>query len=65
MSMYIAHGGKDTVITTEEKTRTYCTRHSSSWEVSRRKSLVIPPDITRLHSNAGELTRILYELWGR
>ena len=28
-----------------------------------KKILVIPPDITRFHSNAGELTRLLYELW--
>ncbi len=62
MSTYIAHGGKDTVITTEEK-------HALLQEALLKLGgipkniLVIPPDITRLHSNAGELTRILYELW--
>lgn len=62
MSTYIAHGGKDTVITTDKK-------HQLLYEALLKlggipkKILVIPPDITRLHSNAGELTRILYELW--
>ncbi|HIC16566.1 TPA: DUF2088 domain-containing protein, partial [Candidatus Poribacteria bacterium] len=27
------------------------------------KILVVPPDITRLPSNAGELTKILYQIW--
>ena len=31
---------------------------------SCEKILVIPPDITRLHSGAGELTQILYEMLG-
>ena len=30
----------------------------------RRRVLVIPPDYTRLHSHAGELTRLLYEYYG-
>ena len=30
----------------------------------RRKVLAIPPDFTRFHSRAGELTRYIYEYYG-
>ena len=62
MATYIAHGGKDTVITTEEKRALL---HEALLKLGGipKKILVIPPDITRLHSNAGELTQLLYELW--
>ena len=62
MSTHIAHGGKTTIITTEEK-RTLIQEALLKLGGIPKKILVIPPDITRLHSNAGELTRILYELW--
>ena len=62
MSTYIAHGGKDTIIATEEK-RALLQEALLKLGGTPRKILVIPPDITRLHSNAGELTRILYEIW--
>ena len=62
MATYIAHGGKDTVITSEEKRALL---HEALLKLGGipKKILVIPPDITRLHSNAGELTQLLYELW--
>ena len=62
MSTYIAHGGKETIITSEEKRALL---HEALLKLGGipKKILVIPPDITRLHSNAGELTCILYELW--
>ena len=62
MATYIAHGGKNTVITTEEKR---VLLHEALLKLGGipKKILVIPPDITRLHSNAGELTQLLYELW--
>ena len=62
MATYIAHGGKETVITTEEKRALL---HEALLKLGGipKKILVIPPDITRLHSNAGELTQLLYELW--
>ena len=62
MATYIAHGGQDTVITTEEKRALL---HEALLKLGGipKKILVIPPDITRLHSNAGELTQLLYELW--
>ena len=62
MSTYIAHGGKDAIITTKEK-RALLQEALLKLGGVPKKILVIPPDITRLHSNAGELTRILYELW--
>ena len=62
MATYIAHGGKDTVITTEEK-RAFLHEALLKLGGIPKKILVIPPDITRLHSNAGELTQLLYELW--
>ena len=60
MSTYIAHGDKNTVITTEEKRALL---HEALLKLGGipKKILVIPPDITRLHSNAGELTQILYD----
>ena len=62
MATYIAHGGTDTVITSDEKRALL---HEALLKLGGipKKVLVVPPDITRLHSNAGELTRILYELW--
>ena len=62
MSTYIAHGAQDSIISTEEKKACI---HEALLKLGGipKKILVIPPDITRLHSNAGELTRILYELW--
>lgn len=62
MSTYIHHGNKDTVISTEEKRALI---HEALLKLGGipKKILVIPPDITRLHSNGGELTRHLYELW--
>lgn len=79
MSTYIAHGGKDTVIITEEKRALLrealrkiglggSSDGSRTGGLAYRDSipkriLVVPPDITRLHSNAGELTGLLYELW--
>ena len=62
MSTYIAHGGKDTVITTEEKRELLHEALQKRGGIPK-KILVVPPDMTRLHSNAGELTRLLYELW--
>ena len=62
MSTYIAHGAKDTVITTEEKRALLHEALQKQGGIPKR-ILVVPPDITRLHSNAGELTGLLYALW--
>ncbi len=62
MATYTARGGKDTVITSDQKRALL---HEALLKLGGipKKILVVPPDITRLHSNAGELTQILYELW--
>lgn len=62
MSTHIAYGGKDSIITSKEKKALLQEALLKLGGVPK-KILVIPPDITRLHSNAGELTRILYDLW--
>ena len=62
MSTYIAHGGNTTVITSEEK-RALLQEALLKLGGIPKRILVVPPDITRFHSNAGELTRILYALW--
>lgn len=62
MSTYVAYGGKDVTITTEQK-RELLQEALIKLGGHQRRILAIPPDITRLHSNAGELTGLLYELW--
>ncbi len=62
MSTAIAYGGKDTVITSQEK-RALLQEALLKRGGIPKNVLVIPPDLTRLHSNAGELTRMLYKLW--
>ena len=63
MATYIAHGSENTVITSEKK-RALLRESLLKLGGVPKKILVIPPgNITRLHSNAGELTQILYELW--
>lgn len=31
------------------------------WEVNRSKVAIIPPDFTRLHSKAGEITQVIFD----
>ncbi len=62
MSTYVAHGSEATVIPPEQKRKLLRETLVKLGGIPK-KILVIPPDITRLHSNAGELTRLLYELW--
>ena len=62
MSTFITHGGRDSIITSKEKKALLQEALLKLGGVPK-KILVIPPDITRLHSNAGDLTRILYDLW--
>lgn len=62
MSTYIAYGGKDVVVTSEKKRELIQETLLKLGGIPKR-ILVVPPDITRFHSNAGELTQILYALW--
>jgi nickel-dependent lactate racemase len=59
--LYFAKGSEDTVITLEEL-------KSSLYEAleklgTKQKVLAIPPDFTRFHSNAGELTRFVWDYY--
>ncbi len=40
-----------------------CLRRWRSW-ASRKKVLAVPPDFTRFHSKAGELTEMAWEYYG-
>ena len=61
MATYFARGGVNDNITTAEKREALA---QALKVIGRplRKVLVLPPDHTRLNSDAGELTRLLYEM---
>jgi nickel-dependent lactate racemase len=62
MSLYLAHGDPATEIScTELKDLLFDSLEKLG---ERRRVLVIPPDITRLHSRAGELTHYAWEYYG-
>jgi nickel-dependent lactate racemase len=60
MATYFARGGITDSLTTTEKRRAL-TQALKVMARQPRKVLVLPPDHTRLNSDAGELTRLLYE----
>lgn len=60
MSVYFAHGGENEIITNAQKQELI---QKLLGEHQPEKILVLPPDITRLHSNAGLLTQLLYQQW--
>ena len=61
--MWINYGGTDVVIDSETKRNMIA---EALQKIGREysKVLVLPPDITRFHSGAGEITKILYEMIG-
>jgi nickel-dependent lactate racemase len=61
MATYFARGGVTDNISTAEK-REALAQALKVINRPLRKVLVLPPDHTRLNSDAGELTRLLYEL---
>jgi nickel-dependent lactate racemase len=61
MATYFARGGVNDSISTAEK-REALAQGLKVMGRPLRKVLVLPPDHTRLNSDAGELTRLLYEL---
>ncbi len=61
MATYFARGGARDEINTAEK-REALAQALKAIGRPLRKVLVLPPDHTRLNSDAGELTRLLYEL---
>ena len=63
MATYLSYGNPNTVITTEKKCELLHDLLLNQLSGIGGKILVVPPDITRLPSNAGELTKILYQIW--
>jgi len=61
MATYFGRGGVNDNITTAEK-REALAQALKVIGKTLRKVLVLPPDHTRLNSDAGELTRLLYEM---
>jgi len=62
--MWINQGGTDITIGSDTK-RELLAEALRKRGGSYSKILLIPPDITRLHSGAGELTQMLYEMLGK
>ena len=62
MSLYTATGSRTTEFTSSELKQTMFSLFDSLGD--RRRVLCIPPDFTRFHSRAGELTRLAYEYYG-
>jgi nickel-dependent lactate racemase len=62
MSLYISHGNEQTEISDSELRALLFAALDKLGPRSR--VLVVPPDITRLHSRAGELTRYAFEYYG-
>ena len=61
MATYFARGGVNDSISTAEK-RDALAQALKVIDRPLRKVLVLPPDHTRLNSNAGELTHLIYEM---
>jgi nickel-dependent lactate racemase len=61
MATYFARGGPHENIATAEK-REALAKSLKRIDKPLRRVLVLPPDHTRLNSDAGELTRLLYEM---
>ena len=61
MAAIVERAGEDLAITSAEK-RDLLERALERIGRTLRKVLILPPDITRFNSNAGELTAILYDL---
>jgi nickel-dependent lactate racemase len=61
--MWIGQGGTNTVIDSNTKKEIL---HAGLDKILKdcSKILILPPDVTRLHSGAGELTQYLYQMMG-
>ncbi|MGB9609637.1 MAG: D-mannonate epimerase [Bryobacteraceae bacterium] len=62
MSLYFAAGSSTTDFTPEELRRAVFQALDSLGP--RQRVLALPPDITRVHSRAGEITRLVYDYYG-
>jgi nickel-dependent lactate racemase len=61
--MQINYGGTDTIVDSNKKKELLAEALQKVKNYS--KILVLPPDITRLHSGAGELTKMIYDILGK
>ncbi len=61
MSLIVQTGSPETLISSAEKRR-YLETMLESLDKDLKKILIVAPDFTRFHSQAGELTQILYDL---
>ena len=61
MATYIAQGGEDLILTEADK-KTLIRDGLAKIGIEPKRVLLLPPDITRLNSNAGEITALLYEM---
>jgi nickel-dependent lactate racemase len=59
---YLALGGPDAVI--DSQTLDKAVREALERIGPRQKVLAVPPDFTRFHSRAGEITRIVHDYYG-
>jgi nickel-dependent lactate racemase len=62
MSLYSATGSRSTEFAPDELKQTLFSLFDALG--ARRRVLCIPPDFTRFHSRAGELTRLAYKYYG-
>ena len=60
--LYFAEGGKDKTLSPEDMRAGLFEAFDRAGRP--RKVLAVPPDITRFHSRAGELTRLAFEYYG-
>jgi len=60
--LFYSKGSENTIISSEELRNTVFSVLSKLGP--RKKVLIIPPDYTRFHSRAGEITRYAYEYYG-
>jgi nickel-dependent lactate racemase len=60
--LYFAEGSEDKIFSEDETKEAL---YSSFEKMGRKKKvLAVPPDITRFHSRAGEITQLVYEYYG-
>ncbi|HEX3661110.1 MAG TPA: lactate racemase domain-containing protein [Acidobacteriaceae bacterium] len=62
MTLQLAHGNAESVLSSADLRLLFFAALDRLGP--RRRVLVVPPDITRLHSRAGELTRLAWEYYG-
>src|SRR6516164_10899887 len=62
MSLYLSLGSEHTALTSQELQSALCNALNKLG--ARHRVLAVPPDITRLHSHAGDLTRFAYKFYG-